>query len=76
MNKAEWALNLMRDDYYIEMMEELRGIELAKLLNSDYQDFDIREQAYVRIRVLENIENYVQGLADQKLIDAKKLKIL
>lgn len=57
-------------------MEELRGVELAKLLNSDYQDFDIREQAYVRIRVLENIENYIQGLADQKLIDQKKMKIL
>lgn len=76
MNRAEWALNLLRDDYYIEMMEELRGVELAKFLNSDHQDVDIREQAYVRIRVLETIENYVQGLADQKLIDAKKLKIL
>lgn len=76
MNRTEWAINLLRDDYYIEMMEELRGVELAKLLNSDYQDFDIREQAYVRIRVLETIENYIQGLADQKIIDAKKLKIL
>jgi hypothetical protein len=76
MNRTEWALNLLRDDYYIEMMEELRGIELAKFLNSDHHDVDIREQAYVRIRVLETIENYVQGLADQKLIDAKKLKIL
>ncbi len=76
MNRTEWALNLLRDDYFIEMMEELRGVELAKLLNSDYQDFDIREQAYVRIRVLETIENYIQGLADQKLIDQKKMKIL
>jgi hypothetical protein len=76
VNRTEWALNLLRDDYFIEMMEELRGVELAKLLNSDYQDFDIREQAYVRIRVLETIENYIQGLADQKLIDAKKIKIL
>ena len=76
MNRAEWALNLLRDDYYIEMMEELRGIELAKFLNSDHQDIDIREQAYIRIRVLETIETYIQGLADQKLIDAKKLKIL
>jgi hypothetical protein len=76
VNRTEWALNLLRDDYFIEMMEELRGVELAKLLNSDYQDFDIREQAYVRIRVLETIENYIQGLADQKLIDQKKMKIL
>ncbi len=76
MNRTEWALNLLRDDYFIEMMEELRGVELAKFLNSDYSDAEVREQAYLRIRVLESIDNYVQGLADQKLIDQKKLKIL
>ncbi len=76
MNRTEWALNLLRDEYFIEMMEELRGVELAKFLNSDYSDVETREQAYLRIRVLESIENYVQGLADQKLIDQKKLKIL
>jgi hypothetical protein len=36
----------------------------------------MREQAYLRLRVLESIDNHIQGLADQKLIDAKKLKIL
>lgn len=76
MNRTEWALNLLRDDYFIEMMEELRGVELTKFLNSDYSDTEVREQAYLRIRVLESIDNYVQGLADQKLIDQKKLKIL
>jgi hypothetical protein len=76
VNRTEWALNLLRDDYFIEMMEELRGVELAKFLNSDHQDFDVRERAYTHIRVLESIENYIQGLADQKKIDAKKLKIL
>ncbi len=76
MNRTEWALNLLRDDYFIEMMEELRGVELAKFLNSDYSDTETREQSYLRIRVLESIENYVQGLADQKLIDQKKIKIL
>lgn len=76
MNKTEWAVNLLRDDYFIEMMEELRGMEIAKFLNSDYKDIEIREEAYIRLRVLESIDNYIQGLADQKLIDAKKLKIL
>jgi len=76
MNKTEWAVNLLRDDYFIEMMEELRGAELAKFLNSDYNDIEMREQAYLRLRVLESIDNHIQGLADQKLIDAKKLKIL
>ena len=76
MNKTEWAVNLLRDDYFIDMMEELRGVELAKFLNSDYNDIEMREQAYLRLRVLESIDNHIQGLADQKLIDAKKLKIL
>lgn len=76
MKKSDWALNLLRDDYFIEMMEELRGVELAKFLNSDYNDIEMREQAYLRLRVLESIDNHIQGLADQKLIDEKKLKIL
>lgn len=76
MNKTEWAVNLLRDDYFIEMMEELRGMEITKFLNSDYKDIEIREEAYIRLRVLESIDNYIQGLADQKLIDQKKLKIL
>jgi len=76
MNRTEWAVNLLRDDYFIEMMEELRGMEIAKFLNSDYKDIDTREEAYIRLRVIESIDNYIQGLADQKLIDEKKLKIL
>ena len=76
MNKTEWAVNLLRDDYFLEMMEELRGMEITKFLNSDYKDIEIREEAYIRLRVLESIDNYIQGLADQKLIDEKKLKIL
>jgi len=76
MKKSDWALNLLRDDFFIEMMEELRGVEMTKFLNSDYNDVEIREQAYMRLRVLESIDNHIQGLADQKQIDAKKFKIL
>jgi hypothetical protein len=76
MKKSDWANNLLRDDYFIEMMEELRGVEMFKFLNSDYNDIDQREDAYMRLRVLESIDNHIQGLADQKQIDAKKFKIL
>jgi hypothetical protein len=76
MKKSDWAMNLLRDDYFIEMMEELRGMEIAKFLNSDYSDVEVREEAYIRLRVLESIDNYIQGLVDQKIIDQKKLKIL
>jgi hypothetical protein len=76
VKKSDWANNLLKDDYFIEMMEELRGMEIAKFLNSGYGDIEVREEAYLRLRVIENIEEYIQGLADQKLIDEKKIKIL
>jgi hypothetical protein len=43
---------------------------------SDYTDSAQREQAYLRLRALEMIDNYLDGLSAQKTIDAKKLKIL
>ena len=76
MKKSDWATNLLRDDYFLEMMEELRGMEIAKFLNIGYGDIETREEAYLRLRVLESIDNHIQGLADQKIIDEKKLKIL
>jgi hypothetical protein len=76
VTKSEWAINLLRDDFFLEMMEELRGVEMFKFLNSDYNDIDQREEAYIRLRVLESIDNHIQGLADQKIIDEKKFKIL
>jgi hypothetical protein len=76
MQKSDWANNLLRDDYFIEMMEELRGMEIAKFLNSEYGDVEEREEAYIRLRVLESIDNYIQGLVDQKILDQNKLKIL
>jgi hypothetical protein len=58
------------------MMNELKEIEVSKFRNSDFSDIELREQAYMRLRVLEDIENYIDGLSNQKLIDAKKWKIL
>lgn len=76
MNKAEWAAHIKRDEHFINMMNELKEIEVSKFRNSDFSDIELREQAYMRLRVLEDIENYIDGLSNQKLIDAKKWKIL
>lgn len=76
MNKADWAAHIKRDEHFINMMNELKEIEVSKFKNSDFSDIELREQAYMRLRVLEDIENYIDGLSNQKLIDAKKWKIL
>ena len=76
MDKAQWALNLLKDETFQEVFEELRGVEMSRILMSDYDGIQAREDAYMRLRVLESIENHIEGMADQKMIDAKRLKIL
>jgi hypothetical protein len=76
MNKADWANNLTLDPNWQELMSELRSVELAKFTNSDYHDVEAREQAYIRLRTLESITDYLEGLKAQKAIDKKRWKIL
>ena len=76
MDKAQWATNLLREPMWQELMEELRGNELNKFVNSNYGEAEIREQAYIRLRVLESVESYLESMAAQKMIDEKRMKIL
>ena len=76
MSKADWAARILQDERFIEVMNELKELEIQKFRITDYSDMELREQAYLRLRVLEDIEGYIQGLTNQKLIDAKRWKIL
>jgi hypothetical protein len=76
MSKADWAARILQDERFIEVMNEMKELEIQKFRSTDYSDMELREQAYLRLRVLEDIEGYIQGLTNQKLIDAKRWKIL
>jgi hypothetical protein len=76
MSKAYWAEILLKDENFQEMMEELRSQEIAKFATSDYGQVEVRESAYRQLRALELIETYLEGLASDKLIEEKRLKIL
>lgn len=76
MDKSAWAENLLRDEWFQEMMQELRTTEINKFAISDYGDSEVRENAYRQLRALEAVENYLEGLSTQKLINERRLKIL
>ena len=76
MDKSAWAENLLRDEWFQEMMQDLRTAEINKFAMSDYADIKERETAYLRLRNLEIIESYLEGLSAQKIIDEKRMKIL
>ena len=76
MSKAYWAEILLKDENFQQMMEELRSQEIAKFATSDYGQAEVRESAYRQLRAIESIETYLEGLASDKLIEEKRLKIL
>jgi hypothetical protein len=76
MDKAQWATNLLKEPMFQEMMEELRGNELNKFVNSNCGELELREEAYMRLRVLESIETHLESMAAQKMMDEKRIKIL
>jgi hypothetical protein len=76
MTKATWAEILLKDENFQEMMQELRSMEIAKFATSDYGQSEVRESAYRQLRALDSIETYLEGLASEKLIEEKRLKIL
>jgi hypothetical protein len=76
VDKAQWAINLLKDDTFQEVLQDLRGNELNKIINSAYGELELREEAYTRIRVLESIETHLESMAAQKMIDEKRIKIL
>jgi hypothetical protein len=76
MDKSAWAEHMLRDEWFQEMMQELRSVEINKFAMSDMNDKEVRENAYMQLRALELIETYLEGFVSQKLIDEKRLKIL
>ncbi len=76
MNKSQWAENLLRDDYFKEMMQDLKKQEINRFAMSETNDIDSREQAYIRLRVIESLEDHLQGMVADKKIKDGRLKIL
>ena len=76
MNKSQWAENLLRDDYFKEMIQDLKNQEIKRFTMSETNDIDAREHAYIRLRVIESLEDHLNGMVADKKIKDSKLKIL
>ncbi len=51
-------------------------MEINKFAMSDYGQIEQREEAYMRLRCFELVENHLESMAADKKIQEKKLKIL
>lgn len=74
--KAQWANNLIHDDYFIELMGGLKQDQLNVIMATYHDEINKREDAYRFIKALDLIMAHLDGMAAETVIKSKRWKIL
>lgn len=74
--QAQWANNLLQDDFFIKVMDDLKNQQISVIINTSAEESDRREDAYRHIKSIELITGHLEGLASETVIREKKWKIL
>ena len=75
MIQSEAIKNIISDDSWIEAMQDLIKLNMDIIANSDVEDKEIREIAYMKVKVINEIMAHLQSIADDKKINDNKWKI-
>jgi hypothetical protein len=73
---AQWANNLLNDDFFKEVIDNLKKEQISVIINTSAEESDRRENAYRHIKSIELITGHLEGLASETVIKDKKWKIL
>jgi len=73
---AQWAKNLLNDDFFKEVIDNLKKEQISVIINTSAEECDRRENAYRHIKSIELITGHLEGLASETVIREKKWKIL
>jgi hypothetical protein len=76
MNKAERAIVLLSDEFFMGIVENQKLLYKNNIFNSAEDDVDLREKSLVKYRAIEELLSSIQAIADDKQIEKKKWKIL
>ena len=74
--QAQWAKNLLNDDFFKEVINNLKNQQISVIINTSAEESDKREDAYRHIKTVELIIGHLEGIASETLIKEKKWKIL
>ncbi len=75
MIQAHSIKNIIQDDSWIEAMSDLIKLNTDIILNSDVEDKDIREIAYMKVKVINEIIAHLESIASNQKIKDKRWKI-
>jgi len=74
--QAQWAKNLLNDDFFKEVLNNLKNEQISVIINTSAEECNRREDAYRHIKTLELITAHLEGIASETVIKEKKWKIL
>lgn len=75
MDEAQRAKHLLNDEFFMGVVEKQRSSYIYNIVNSDLQDADVRESAYLKVRALDEFIATLQSLAQQPEIEKKRWKV-
>ncbi len=75
MNIAERANHLVTDEFFKEQIAVLKQSCIDMIVNSRFEDIEVRESSYQLIRGIDAVVNHFTSIADQRQIDEKRWKI-
>ena len=73
---AQWAKNLLNDDFFKEVIDNLKKEQISVIINTSADELGRREDAYRHIKTIELLTGHLEGLASETVIREKKWKIL
>ena len=76
LTQAQWASNLLKDDFFLKVIDNLKNQQISAILNTNEADIDVRENAYRTVKTIDLILGHLQGIAAEKQIQEKRFKIL
>ncbi len=76
MTKSEAFRNLLQSQELNDEIEEMKKELMELIINSDDDEKEVRESAYVRIRTINEIMNRFKSIAKDDEIKDKSWKIL
>ena len=75
MIQSSAIANILNDDSFKSAMQDLIKLNMDIIANSDVEDKEIREIAYMKVKVINEIMAHLQSIADDKKINDNKWKI-
>jgi hypothetical protein len=67
--------HIINDDSFVTAMNDIKQLHTEMILNSDIEDKEVREIAYIKVKVVNEILSHLQSIADGDKIKKAKWNI-